>query len=473
MRLNSNIFRAYDIRGVYPRDLNIRVVSAIAIAFAKQYPLVKTIVVSHDTRKSSPVLAKAINRALVSVGKKVIFLGTAPDPLFYFSIFNYGFDAGMMISGSHNPPEYNGLTLHIQKSGKKEKGDIVLKDLEALKNLVLKGLKVIPLQGGKVVPFYPLEDYLEAVTAKIKLAKPLKVLVDSGNGAMGFLPELVFKKLGCRVKTLYGEFDSRFPHHLPDPYLEENRLTAQKAVLKGKFDLGFVYDGDGDRVAVIDNKGRSVTGDLCFLMLARQALEKKKGSLVHDARISQAFLDEMKQKRVKTYFSVSHHTAVIKKIRQVKAIFGGEVTLHFLFPLEWHLGDEAMFASLMLAEIASRKKDFARYVDSLPKYFASPEVFIPCPDEKKFKIIKKLQKYLKAKKYKFIDVDGARINFPNGWALARAANTTPFIKCRFEGKTEKDLKQIVTKALEIFAKVGIPVTTDTYKELGLRSKNLV
>lgn len=467
-KINSSIFRAYDIRGVYPGDLNQAVVARIASAFAELYPQASTIVVAHDTRKSSPVLAKAVSQALLKAGKKVICLGTAPDPLFYFSIFHYGFDGGIMISGSHNLPKYNGLTLHIRKSGQKDKGDIVLKDLEQIRDLAIKGLRLSHKARGKIISFDPLKDYLSCVTKKIKLARPLKVVIDSGNGAMGYLPQRVFEKLGCQVKTLYGEFDGSFPHHLPDPYIRKNRLAAKKEVLKGKFDIGFVYDGDGDRVAAIDNKGRSVAGDFCLLMLARQALAKYKGPIVHDARVSKAFLDEMEKRKVKTYFSVSHHTAVIKKIVKTKAIFGGEVTLHFLFPKDYYLCDEALFASLKLAEIASQKKDFAGYVDALPRYPASPEVFIPCADTKKFQIIKKLQDYLKAHHYKFIDVDGARIIFSQGWALARAANTTPYIKCRFEGKTAKDLKEIELKSLEIFRKVGIPVTKKTLKDLGLK-----
>ena len=460
-KINQNIFRAYDIRGIYPRDLNGKVASKIALALIDLYPNIQKVVLAHDTRKSSLPLSQAISNALVKEGKEVIFLGTAPDPLFYFSIFHYGFDAGIMISGSHNPKQYNGITLHVKK-----KGDIVEKNLEAIKNLVLKERKAKIKKQGRVVIFNPEKDYLNYVAEKINLKKPLKVLIDSGNGAMGYLPEKVFKRLGCRVKTIYGEFDGSFPHHLPDPYEEKNRIDAEKAVLKGKFDIGFVYDGDGDRVIAIDNLGRPVTGDFCFFMLARQALEKWQGPVVHDVRISKAFLDEMKKMGIKTYFSISHHTAVIKKIIKTKAVFGGEVTLHFLFPKDYYLCDEALFASLKIAEIASAKENFASYIDTLPRYEVSPEVFIPCSDDRKFKIISRLQKFLRSKKYDFVDIDGARINFPHGWALCRAANTSPFIKCRFEGDNQKHLLEIEKKSLEIFKGVGVPVTKKTYSELG-------
>lgn len=468
MKINSDIFRAYDIRGIYPDDLNEEGAWRIAAAFGDLYPKAKKIVVAHDPRLSSPSLVKKITEALMETGKEVIDIGIAPDPLFYFSIFYYHFDGGIMVSGSHNPKEYNGLTLHIRKPDKEISEDVIGKDLEKIKELVIgnKKLKKADIQG-RVTTFDPRKDYINYVTERISLKQPLKIIIDSANGATGFLPEKVFKKLGCQVKTIYGKFDGTFPHHLPDPYQDKNIKDIKKMVLEKKADLGFAYDGDGDRVALIDNQGRVVEGDFCLLMLARQALQKKKGPIVHDMRVSKAFLDEMKKQSVKTYFSVSHHNAVINKIRETGAVFGGEVTLHFLFPLDYYLCDDAIFASLKLAEITSGYKDLAKYVDSLPRYYVSSEVFIDTTDEEKFKIIENLQNYLRENNYDFIDIDGARINFPNGWALARAANTTPIIKCRFEGETKEHLIEIEKKALEIFEKVGIPITKKTYQELGL------
>ncbi|MDI6591352.1 MAG: phosphomannomutase/phosphoglucomutase [Patescibacteria group bacterium] len=469
IKINPNIFRTYDIRGIYPDDLNEEVVRKIVLAFSYFYPQAKKIVVAHDSRLSSPFLSKAIKETLVGNGKEVIDIGISPDPLFYFSIFHYQLDGGIMVSGSHNPKEYNGLTLHIRKPGKEISEDLIKEDLEKIKKEVMKERKIRVLKGeGKVTPFNPTKDYINYVTAKISLKRPLKIIIDSGNGACGYLPEKVFKKLGCQVKTIYGQFDGNFPHHLPDPYQEENLKDVKEMILKEKADIGFAYDCDGDRIAIINRKGQTISGDFCLLILALQVLKKKKGPIVHDVRVSKAFLDEMEKRRVKTYFSVSHHSAIIEKILETGAVFGGEITLHFLFPLDYYLCDEAIFASLKLAEIVSEKKDFVQYVESLPRYFTSPEVFIETTDEKKFKIIENLQKYLRENNYDFIGVDGARINFPNGWALARAANTTPFIKCRFEGKTKRDLIEIEKKSLEIFKKVGIPVTKKTYQELSLK-----
>jgi len=469
MKINPDIFRAYDIRGIYPQDLQEEAFFRIAQAFTSLYPKAEKIVVARDPRLSSPSLAEVIRKTLADSGKEVIDIGIAPDPLFYFSIFHYHFDAGFMISASHNPKEYNGLTMHVRKPGEENSEDVVGRDLEKIKELVFKDKKKEKSPSkGKIVKLDPSADYTAYITSKIKLKRPLKIVIDSSNGATGFLPEKVFQELGCRVKTIYGDFDGTFPNHLPDPYKEENLKDAKTELLRQKADIGFVYDCDGDRIGVLDNRGRFVKGDFCLLMLARQALQKKKGPVVHDMRVSKAFLDEMKKRGVKTYFSVSHHNAVIKKIIETRAVFGGEITLHFLFPLDYYLCDEAIFASLKLAEIASQKEDFAQYVDSLPSYYISPEVFIETTDEAKFGIIKNLQKYLKENRYDFIDIDGARINFPHGWGLARAANTTPHIKCRFEGDTKGALIEIEKKCLEIFEKAGIPITKNIRQELNIK-----
>jgi len=238
--------------------------------------------------------------------------------------------------------------------------------------------------------------------------------------------------------------------------------------LEAGADMGFAYDTDGDRVAIIDNRGRAANGDDTLLMLGRDAVSRKAGPVVHCMRVSKAFIDEMRKMGATTYFSISHHNAIRAKIKEVGAVFGGEVTFHYGFPLDYYLVDDAVFASVELAKIAAGKPDFAAYVDSLPRYFASPELFVDTPDDIKFVIIGKLQDYLRERKYDFIDVDGARINFEHGWALARAANTTPIIKCRFEGDTPEALREIEEKAMAIFKEVGIPITDKHYEILGLK-----
>lgn len=466
MDFNKKIFRAYDIRGIYPSELNDEVAYRTARAMAEFYPKLKTVVVAADPRVSSPALLKAVTTGFVDAGIDVIDIGMAPDPLFFFTVLHYKYDGGIMVSGSHNPKEYNGMGLHIM--GDDGQLDSIIEDeLNKVAERVASDKPFEKKEKGKVTTFEPEEEYIEYVAKRINLKKPLKIVIDTANGACGYLPEKVFKKLGCEVKTLFAEPDGTFPNHLPDPYKEENLVDIKKEVLAGKYDVGFAFDTDGDRVAPIDNKGRTVSGDFCLMMLAKHTLKKKKGPISHCMRASKALIDEMHKEGVETHFSVSFHEAVRKKIIETGSVFGGEVTYHYLFPIDYYLCDEALFSALKLAEIASEHDDFAEYVDSLPRYFASPEVFIDVDDEEKFEIIKKLQKYLKDNNYDFIDIDGARINFPNGWALARPSNTTAFIKCRFEGVTQEDLVEIEKKSLKIFEEVGIPITKKTLTELGL------
>tara|TARA_Y100000310_G_scaffold345762_1_gene469555 strand:- start:6388 stop:7794 length:1407 start_codon:yes stop_codon:yes gene_type:complete len=467
MKINPSIFRTYDIRGRYPAELNEEVASRIASAYLQLYPHVGTLTVAHDTRESSPSLARAITETFQKGGKHVIDLGLAPDPLFYFAIFHDALSGGMMVSGSHNPGSFNGISMSVKEEGVENAHDVIGEDLNRVRKLAESEGTTATESQGTVEKKDLTHSYIEYVTSRIHLPRPLSVVVDSGNGAMGFLPEKVFQKLSCNVKTLYGEYDGSFPNHAPDPYQEENLQDLKEAVQKEGADVGFAYDADGDRVAVVDNRGRVVSGDFALLMLAREALKKKKGPLVHDVRVSKAFLDEMNAQGAPTHFSVSHHNAVIQKIQETGAVFGGEITLHFLFPLDYYLVDDALFASLKLAEIVSAQKDLAEYVDSLPRYEASPELFIDTPDKEKFSITEKLVAHLQEQGYSIVDVDGARIQLQRGWALVRAANTTPHIKCRFEGETAEDLEKIERKFLALFAKLGVPITKKHYQELGL------
>jgi len=483
--INPNIFRPYDIRGKYPDEINEDAVEKITKAFLCLYPKIQKIALARDSRLSSPSLSKKIKQVLILAGKEVYDLGIAPDGVYFFSILNYKFDAGIMVTASHNPKEFNGMSFYLfnghlsdinvrlnavgrdiigqdlQEVGKMAQN----KDIDKIFNKHLSDINrhltdINKHFAGTIIDiggtFNPFGDYLNVVLSKIKPKKKLKIIIDSGNGACGFLPEKIFKKFDFHTETLNGEFDGNFPAHLPDPYLEKNLEQIKKAVIEKEADLGFAFDTDGDRVAVIDNRGRVVSGDDFLYFLALDAIQRKKGPIVHDVRVSKAFLDELEKQGVESHFSISHHSAIIRKIIETKAVFGGEITLHFLFPLDYYLCDDAIFSALKIAEIASKYDDFAEFIDSIPHYPTSPEIFIPVLDEEKYGKIEKLKSFLHENKYNFIDIDGARINFENGWALARASNTEPLIKVRFEGKTKEDLNEIIEKSKKIFEKAGIP-----------------
>ncbi len=470
MDIKENIYRSYDIRGIYPGEINEDTVYYTTKAFCAMFPHVKKVTVAHDPRLSSKPLSDAAIKSFLEEGIDVIYQGVAPDPLFYFGIFHYVLDGGLMISGSHNPKDHNGLTYHVRKKGKSASEDVTLEDMKKLKELTVefaKKAKQPHFKKGKLSEEDYSDDYVNYISQKIALKKPLKIVVDPGNGACGYLPERLFKRLGCEVVTIFGDFDGNFPNHLPDPYVAENRKALEQKVIALSADVGFAYDADGDRVAVIDKRGRTVDGDAALLILARQAVEKKKGPVVHCMRASKAFIDDMSKRGVQTYFSVSHHNAVREKIMETNAVFGGEITFHYGFPLDYYLVDDAVFASVELARVASEHDDFSAYVDSLPRYYPSPELFIDSPDALKFGIIENLKDLLRKRRYDFIEVDGARINFEHGWALARVSNTTPIIKCRFEGDTPEVLKEIEMESLAVFKDAGIPIGEKDREALGL------
>lgn len=468
--IKDNIFRGYDIRGTYPDELNENAVYWTTRAFCELYPASGRVVLARDPRPSSPALAEAARRAFLEAGRVVIDLGIAPDPLWYFAIMHYGYDGGLMISGSHNPSHHNGLTYHGRAGAGAESEELMGESLQRLKRAAqaLEVKNAAPgAPAGKLAESDPSREYIDYVASKIKFNRPLKIVLDTGNGACGYLPERLFKKLGCEVETMFGDFDGTFPNHMPDPYVAANRAALEARVKETGADMGFIYDTDGDRVGIIDNRGRAANGDDTLLVLARQALAQKTGPVVHCMRASKAFIDDVRTRGGEPMFSVSHHNAIRDNVKKHNAVFGGEITFHYAFPLDYYLVDDAVFASAKLAQAASEQNDFAAYVDSLPRYFASPELNVDCADDVKFDVIEKLQKYLRDNKYDFIDVDGARINFADGWALARCSNTAPVIKCKFEGITPEALREIEQKSLKIFSDCGLPITKSHYEFLSL------
>jgi len=388
MKINPAIFRAYDIRGIYPQDFNEKIVSQIVFAFVALYPKIKRIVVAKDARLSSPSLLKALIKALIEQGIDVVNLGLASDPLFSFYLHQYRLKAGLMITASHNPKNYNGLTIVFRKKG------FPKQDIQKIQQMLLENKNIVlTKQKGRIS--YPSveQEYISYVGEKINLKKPLRIMIDSGNGSIGYLAEKVFKNLGCGVKTIFGKPDGNFPNHLPDPYLDKNLKEIKKQVKQRKADLGFAFDGDGDRVTLIDNKGRRVSEDYCLLLLAKAALDVQKGPIVHESRVSRMFLQEMKKLGIKTHFAQAHHGAIIEKIQQVDAVFGGEITTHYFFPKQYYLTDDAIFSALKLAEIVSQHKDFAKYIESLPEIHVTKEIFIPNSETEKFKLIGELTQY--------------------------------------------------------------------------------
>lgn len=460
MNINPHIFRAYDIRGVYPGELNEESAYCIARAYCKLFPSLKRLVVSQDFRLSSPSLARALIRGLQDEGRAIIDIGQGSVPVFYFAIVREKADGGLMITGSHNPPNENGVKL--QKRNALPVSD---KEIERMKKIVFSDSFAPPAQHtGSIRKKRYGELYIKHLIRKTKLARPLRVVLDMGNGACGNIPELIFKGLGCKVKSLFLKPDGKFPNHIPDPHKIETLQSLQAEVKKFKADLGLAYDGDGDRVGAVDEGGGYVGMDFVLMMMARQSLAKanvqrrgKKFPVVVDVRASQALLDDIAVHGGRPFMVRVGRSFIITETLKKKAVFGGEFTGHMFFPNQYFNFDDGIFASVKIAEAVSLRDSFSSYVRELPRYVASPEIFIESADEEKFEKIKKLVRYVKQKGFMVIDLDGARIEFPAGWALIRASNTTPHIKVRFEGKTKSDLHEIAGVLITILKATGITV----------------
>lgn len=446
-----SIFRAYDIRGQYPLELDEKTAYRVGRAYAEIFPRAQNVVVARDVKSASTSLAHLLVRGLNEGDLAVTDLGVVPVGAMYYAICETPFDGGIMVTASHLANPWNGF-----KPQGRDAYPVITEHLNRMRDLVMaqkfatRARKSAGCETRNVI-----SDYIKFSAGRVKLKKPLKVVIDAGNGTVGLTAQKMFEALGCQAITIYADFNETFPHHIADPYEKENLVALQKTVLQEKADVGFAFDVDADRVGVIDNQGRVVNGDQVLLMLARAAISKKMGPVVHEVRTSQAFFDDMHSKGVVTHFSVSHHKAVLDKIKETGAVFGGETTGHFFFPLDNHLYDDGIFSALEIAAVIAEQVDFASYLDTLPHYCITPEIFIETPDEIKFQQIAALQKILKKGRYDFLDLDGARIQFKDGWALARAANTSPFIKVRFEGKTPAALKGVITQAAKLFAAADI------------------
>jgi phosphomannomutase/phosphoglucomutase len=451
MKISPHVFRAYDIRGLYPAELNEDVTYQIGLAYGKLLGQAKTIAVGHDGRPGSKAVKKSLIKALMFSGKDVIDIGLVPSPVLYFAISHYNLDGGIEITGSHNPSEYTGLKLQ------KEMALPIVGEtgIYRMRDWIMNGDIRIEEQKSSLTTKNVIPDYVNYLISKTKLKRPLKIIIDVGNGSCGRIPETIFKKMGCDVQTLYPDIDGTFPNHIPDPHEHETLKELQKKVVEEGADVGLAFDGDGDRVGMVDERGGIVPGDLILMMLARKVLRQRKGHVVVEVRASKTLLEDIKRHGGKPVFSRAGHAYVLQEVFDKKAVFGGELTGHMYFPLEYYDYDDGLFISMKLAELVSEMDALSEYVKKLPQGHTSPEIFIECPENEKFKVVEKLKDFLKTNGYDFLGIDGARINFKNGWALIRASNTTPYLKCRFEGDTEEDLKKVKKEAREILKAVGI------------------
>jgi phosphomannomutase/phosphoglucomutase len=438
LEINPNIFREYDIRGIVDKDLTPGIVrtlgQAVGTYFRRQGH--RRTAVGRDCRLSSPAYAQALSEGLRAAGCDVVDLGTIPTPLLYFAVFYKAFEAGVMITGSHNPPEYNGFKM---MSGQDTLYGETIQEIYHL----IRDDKLLTDREGTAAAYDLVPEYRDYVVAGIKPVRKLKIVIDAGNGTGGVVAVPIFKRLGAEVVELFCEMDGRFPNHHPDPTLPEAMDALIRTVRSEKADFGIAYDGDADRIGVVDDEGHLIWGDQLLIFFARDILKTNPGrAVISEVKATQVLYDEIARLGGRPIMYRTGHSLIKKKIKEEKALLAGEMSGHIFFADRWFGFDDAIYSSARLYELLSATDvKLSTMLAGLPKTFSTPEIRIYASDEVKFKIVDEVKAEL-AKKYPVIDIDGVRAVMPKGWGLVRASNTQAVLVLRFEAETESDLAAI-------------------------------
>ncbi len=436
--LPEGIFRAYDIRGIVNETLTADVVYTIAKSLAVEATLKeqKTIVVGRDGRLTSPLFAEAIIAGLLDSGINVIDIGCIPTPILYFATHFLLSTSGIMVTGSHNPANYNGLKIVLD--GK------TLAD-EGIKKLYLRAKNNEFIIGtGSLLTIDIASAYLTRVASDIKLKRALKIVVDAGNGITGKVAPDLFRQLGCEVVELFCEVNGEFPNHHPDPSQEKNLQELIRTVQEERADLGFAFDGDGDRLGVITNSGEIIWPDRQLMCFASEILERRKGATVlFDVKCSQHLPQVICEKQGIPFMWKTGHSYIKNKMKEVGAELAGEMSGHIFFKDRWYGFDDALYSGARLLEIiANQEMDATQYFNLLPNSINTPEINVPISDDKKFIFMEKLTQIASFPNGAVNTIDGLRVDFPYGFGLVRPSNTTPNLVLRFEADSIENLLRI-------------------------------
>ena len=434
MEITKSIFREYDIRGEYPNQINEEVVRKIGNAIAgKCINLnIKEICVGRDGRNSGKSLLEAMIGGLSESGIEVINIDLATSPLLYYAAKKNKYKSGIMITGSHNPKNHNGIKLVIDD--KPVSGNEIL-------DLLNKDQKFSE-SVGSIKSLNVKDSYIEEVSQSLKIKKKLKIVIDCGNGAAGFIAPDLYKNLGCEVIELYSEVDGNFPNHHPDPGKVKNLKDLIQAVKTHGADLGLAFDGDGDRVGMVTNNGEIVFPDKILMMLSKDVLHSQKGSIIFDVKCSNALSQIIEENGGSPIMSPTGHFHIKNGIKKHNPLLAGEMSGHIFFNEKWYGFDDGHYSGARIIEMLSKnEKSIAEICNELPMLFSTPELNINVTDDNKFKIIKEFADNCRLEGEKNT-IDGLRLDFEDGWGLIRASNTTPKLVLRFEGKSEEILNRI-------------------------------
>ncbi|MCP3921360.1 MAG: phosphomannomutase/phosphoglucomutase [Desulfobacterales bacterium] len=435
--MDSGIFREYDIRGVAGKDLDKNDVKLIGKGIGT-YLLKRgnrKVSVGKDCRQTSDEYTDSLVEGLLSTGCDVMEIGVCPTPILYFSIHHFELEGGVMVTASHNPPEYNGFKLCSGTDSIHGKG--ILEIWEIIQSGKFE------TGSGQRTDIDAITPYLEFVRNNISINTKLKVGVDAGNGTGGVVAVPLLKEFGMEVKDIYCDMDGTFPNHEADPTVAENMQDLIKLVKENSLDIGIGYDGDTDRIGVVDEKGNLVYGDQLMIIFSREILERKPGStFISEVKCSKTLYDDIEKNGGRGIMWKTGHSLIKEKMKIEKAELAGEMSGHIFFKDRFFGFDDAIYSTLRLLEILDKTgKKMSELLEDIPETFNTPEIRVECPDNLKFKLTDKVTAYFK-EKYEVIDIDGMRVLFDDGWGLIRASNTQPALVLRFEALSEKRLYEI-------------------------------
>ncbi len=446
--MKAGIFREYDIRGIAGKDMDETDVFNIGRGvgtYLRQHGRTQ-LSVGRDCRLSSDAYARKVIEGLMCTGCDVTEIGVCPTPVFYFSIQHLKKEGGVMVTASHNPPEYNGFKLCIGLDS------IHGQDIQKIREIIEKQEFV---QGkGNLSSASVLAAYHDFVTKNVTISKPMKVGVDAGNGTAGVIAVPILKAMGCEVHDLYCDMDGRFPNHEADPTVAKNMQDLIALVKDKKLDVGIGYDGDGDRIGVVDESGNIIFGDKLMIVFAREILSRKPGAtFISEVKCSKVMYDDIEKHGGRAIMWQTGHSRIKHKMKLEKAELAAEMSGHIFFADRYFGYDDAIYSSVRLLEILSATgKKISELLSDVPKTFSTPEIRFDCPDDQKFAIVEKVTEYFR-KHYKVIDIDGVRVLFEDGWGLVRASNTQPALVLRFEAESEQrlaEIKNLMESVLEKF-----------------------
>jgi phosphomannomutase/phosphoglucomutase len=458
----AHIFREYDIRGLHATELTDEVATSVGQAFATLIREGRSggaagtprVALGRDVRPSSERLAAAIERGIRAAGVDVEHVGVVPTPALYYAVVGRDLDGGLQVTGSHNPPEFNGFKMTRRKL------PLFGAEIQEMRERIARGALAAAAAPGGASDRPILDDYRAMLVERCTTPRGLRVVLDCGNGCAGTVVPGTFERMGHTVTPLFAELDGRFPNHLPDPTVPALLEALIAEVKRTGADLGIGFDGDADRIGAVDGRGRIVFGDQLLALFARDVLTRVPGAeILFDVKCSQGLIEDIEAHGGRPAMWKTGHSLIKSRMHETGAPLAGEMSGHMFFQEGFFGFDDALFAAgRLLRFVAASGRSFAELVDSIPRYHATPETRLACPEDRKFAVVEELKREF-ARRYRVIDIDGARVEFGDGWGLVRASNTQPALVVRFEARTPERLEEIREIFMEPLRRLGVGEAT--------------